>query len=79
MGQGQPPSGSISADAQRIAAINEGDTKTSSKGQLDPTTQSALDRSENLQSAAEQVAPKMVSPPGCSFPNINFVECSNRY
>lgn len=60
-GQAQPPSDSISADAQRLAAVNEGDTKQSSNaGHADPTSQSAVDRTENLQQAAEQVVPKMV-------------------
>ncbi|KAK5174106.1 uncharacterized protein LTR77_001186 [Saxophila tyrrhenica] len=63
MGQGQPPSDSISADAQRLAAVNEGDAKMPSKGQMDPATQSAADRVENLESAAEQVAPKMANDP----------------
>ncbi len=60
-GQAQPPSDSISADAQRLAAANEGETKLSANdGHADPATQSAVDRRENLQQAAEQVAPKMV-------------------
>lgn len=62
-GQAQPPSDSFSANAQRIAAINEGDTNMPNKGQTDPATQSAMDRTENLQAAAEQVAPKMANAP----------------
>ncbi|KAK3050061.1 hypothetical protein LTR09_008716 [Extremus antarcticus] len=63
-GQAQPPSDSISADAQRLAAANEGETKLSANdGHADPATQSAVDRRENLQQAAEQVAPKMANNP----------------
>ena len=66
IGQGQPPADSISAEAQRLASANEEDTKTSSRGrsqdQMDPATQSTIDRTENFQDAAEQVGSKMVRP-----------------
>ena len=62
-GQAQPPSDSISADAQRLAAVNEGDTKIPSKGQLDSADQSQVDRLDNFQQAAENVAPKMANAP----------------
>ena len=55
MGQAQPPSDSVSADAQRLAAVNEGDAKLPSKGEMDPATQSATDRVENFQQVAEDV------------------------
>ncbi len=63
MGQAQPPSDSLSADAQRLAAVNEGDAKLPSKGQMDSATRSATDRVENFQAAAENVAPKMANAP----------------
>ena len=71
MGQGQPPSDSISADAQRLAAVNEGDAKMPSKGASDPATQSAIDRTENLQDAAENIAPKMVCAHCMDFPILS--------
>lgn len=46
-----------------MAAVNEGDAKVPSKGEMDPATQSAVDRVENFEKAAEQVAPKMASAP----------------
>lgn len=63
-GTGQPPAGSISADAQRLAAENEGASKSSSTdGPVDPTTQSAADRATNFESVAEGVTSKMAIAP----------------
>jgi hypothetical protein len=62
MGQGQPPSDSISADAERLAAANEGATKSQS-GPLDPAEQSTLDRAHNFENLATDVASKMAKDP----------------
>ncbi|CAK4032830.1 Hypothetical predicted protein [Lecanosticta acicola] len=63
-GQNQPPSDSISADAERLASANEGATKQSNpKADLDPAGQSAADRLQNFENAAEDVAPKMATDP----------------
>ena len=43
--------------------MNEGETKLPSKGDLDPAEQSAVDRMENFEQAAENVAPKMAGRP----------------
>lgn len=48
----QPPSDSVSADAQRLAAVNEGATKSPSNGQLNPSEQSTVDRVENFEQVA---------------------------
>lgn len=58
----QPPADSISADAQRLAAANEGATKPTTSN-LDSAEQSAADRLENFESAAQKVAPKMAKDP----------------
>lgn len=58
-----PPADSISADAERLAAVNEGSTKPPSKANLDPAQQSKVDRFENFEQAAENVAPKMAARP----------------
>lgn len=71
MGQAQPPSDSMSADAQRLAAVNEGDAKLPNKGQRDPATQSATDRVENLQHAAENVRSR--------HPYFDFSPCFKLY
>jgi hypothetical protein len=62
MGQGQPPSDSMSAEAQRLAAVNEGDAKLPNQERMDPTTQSAADRVQNFHDVAQPVAQKMVRP-----------------
>ena len=46
-----------------MAAVNEGDAKLPSEGEMDPATQSATGRVENFEKAAEQVAPKMANAP----------------
>ena len=61
MGQANPPPGSISADAEHLAAVNEGRARPQTDGQIDSATQSAADRVQNLQNEAAKVAPKMVS------------------
>lgn len=43
--------------------MNEGDTKLPNKGEMDSATQSAVDRVENFEKAAENVAPKMANNP----------------
>lgn len=66
LGQANPPADSISADAQHLAAVNEGATKsTTANGtsSVNPVDQSARDRLNNFQHATEQVAPKMAQAP----------------
>ncbi|KAK4634632.1 hypothetical protein CLAFUW4_00959 [Fulvia fulva] len=63
IGQGQPPADSISADAQRLASMNEGNTKLKDANDMDPAEQSAADRIENFENVAEQVAPKLATNP----------------
>jgi len=66
MGQAQPPSGSISSDAQHAAAVNEGATKQSTGttgGNANPTSQSQQDRVENFEQAAQAVGSKMANDP----------------
>lgn len=60
IGQGQPPSDSVSAEAQRLASMNEGNTKTSANSEADPGAQSAADRMENFEQVARPMAEKMV-------------------
>ena len=62
-GQAQPPSDSISAEAQRLAAVNEGATKPPTGGQTNPTTQSTMDRVENFEQVASSVAEKAQTAP----------------
>lgn len=64
-GQAQPASDSISADAQRLAAANEGAIKTDidPKGKMNPEMQSAMDREENFQDVAVNVGQKMKRDP----------------
>lgn len=64
-GTGQPPAGSISADAQHLASQNEkGEpVSASSGGGLDSATQSAADRAANFENVAENVASKMATKP----------------
>lgn len=66
IGQGQPPSGSLSAQAQRLAAENEGATKDSSAttGSTDPSAQSTIDRKQNFEQVAQSVGQKMETAPG---------------
>lgn len=65
MGQAQPPSDSVSADAQRVAAANEGATKstTDPKANMAPSTQSTVDRKENFEDVAVNIGHKMKSDP----------------
>ena len=61
----QPPSGSLSSQAQHQAAINEGATSGSTTAaSMDSTTQSQMDRQANFQEAASTVGSKMVNEPG---------------
>ena len=55
----------MSADAQRLAAANEGAVKnnTDIKGKLNPETQSAIDRKENYEDVAVNVGHKMKVDP----------------
>lgn len=63
-GQAQPPSGSISSDAQHIAAVNEGAVNSSSSSENANTVdQSHRDRVQNFEQAAQAVAPKMADNP----------------
>ncbi|KAF7186272.1 hypothetical protein HII31_12347 [Pseudocercospora fuligena] len=64
-GQAQPPSDSLSADAQRLASANEGATAPNSKSASSMTSeeQSASDRIENFEQVAENVAEKMKRDP----------------
>lgn len=62
-GQAQPPSDSISAEAQRLAAENEGATKQKSSMPADPVDQSAVDRTANFEQAAREIADKMERSP----------------
>lgn len=64
-GQAQPPSDSISADAQRLAAANEGAMKPTPdpKGDMSASTQSAIDRKENFEDVAVNVGQKMKNDP----------------
>jgi vacuolar-type H+-ATPase subunit H len=43
--------------------VNEGDAKLTSKGEMDPATQSAVDRVENFETTAEEVGSKMAKAP----------------
>ncbi|KAL8782723.1 MAG: hypothetical protein Q9213_005147 [Squamulea squamosa] len=72
----QPPSGSISSQAQHQAAVNEGATgtttsTTSTSGStrtnaapVDPNVQSQLDRQANYEDVASKVGGKLVNEPG---------------
>lgn len=65
-GQAQPPKGSLSSEAQHIAAVNEGAAKSTGPaagGDVPPAVQSALDREANFQDAANQVGSKLASNP----------------
>lgn len=50
----------MSADAERLASVNEGDTK-STNAALDSAEQSAIDRARNFQKAADKVMSKMAN------------------
>lgn len=58
-----PPADSISAEAERLASVNEGETKMPPKAKLTAAEQSELDRLENFEQAAENIAPKMANAP----------------
>ncbi|KAL8860894.1 MAG: hypothetical protein Q9178_002649 [Gyalolechia marmorata] len=71
----QPPSGSISSQAQHQAAVNEGATASIRTGNttasnrtngapVDPTVQSQMDRQANFEDAASKVGGKLVNEPG---------------
>ncbi|KAK4507836.1 hypothetical protein PRZ48_001571 [Zasmidium cellare] len=61
-GQANPPKDSISADAERLASVNEGATKSTTRP-IDPIEQSAIDRADNFQKTAENVTSKMANEP----------------
>ena len=72
------PAGGVAQSTQKQTTINEGATSTSSpsygtpgatsgqgqSGQLDPATQSKLDREANYREVADKVQPKMEQDPG---------------
>ncbi|KAL8951829.1 MAG: hypothetical protein Q9222_002218 [Ikaeria aurantiellina] len=65
----QPPSGSISSQAQHAAAVNDsatstGDVAGSAAASRDPNAQSQMDRQANYEDAASKVGGKMVNEPG---------------
>jgi hypothetical protein len=64
-GQANPPKGSLSSEAESLAAANEGRAATgaSTSGPADPADQSARDRLNNFQEVSEQVGSKMASNP----------------
>lgn len=63
LNQAQPPADSISADAQRLAAENEGKTKPKQQSHTDAVDQSAADRVANFEQAAEKLAQKLEQNP----------------
>ena len=63
MGTANPPPDSISAEAERLASVNEGATKLPNKGEIDPDSQSKVDRVENFNEVAGNVATKMANDP----------------
>jgi hypothetical protein len=46
-----------------VAAVNEGATKLPNQADMDPAVQSAVDRKENFEQVAAEVAPKMATNP----------------
>ncbi|CZT22849.1 uncharacterized protein RCC_08555 [Ramularia collo-cygni] len=63
-GQAQPPADSISAEAQRLAAENEGATKSkASTTSTDPVEQSVEDRVKNFEKVAADMAEKLERSP----------------
>jgi len=62
-GQSQPPSNSLSAEAQRLAAENEGAVKPNTSGPTDPVEKSVEDRVKNFEQVAEDVAEKLERNP----------------
>jgi hypothetical protein len=46
-----------------MAAVNESATKLLNQGGIDPAVQSAVDRNENFEQVAAEVAPKMATHP----------------
>ncbi|KAL8700412.1 MAG: hypothetical protein Q9201_005459 [Fulgogasparrea decipioides] len=61
----QPPSGSITSQAQHEAAVNEGTSSTrTTAAPLDSNTQSQLDRQANYEDVASKVGGKLVNEPG---------------
>ncbi|KAI7577834.1 hypothetical protein KC316_g10133 [Hortaea werneckii] len=66
-GQANPPPGSLSAQAEHLAAVNEGraTAQASASGENnDPASQSSKDRLHNLEEATSQVGQKMARDPG---------------
>jgi hypothetical protein len=62
IGQGQPPANSISAEAQRLASANEGETRQGTNS-ADAVEQSANDRVNNFEAVANDVARKLANDP----------------
>ena len=72
-GQANPPQGSLSSQAEHLAAVNEGRASGSSASTLtgtlsssentDPSTQSAADRMSNFEQASAEVGDKMANNP----------------
>ena len=46
-----------------MAAVNEGATKRPNEADMDAATQSAVDRKENFEQVAAEIAPKMATNP----------------
>ena len=74
MGQSQPPKGSVSAEAQSLAAANEAGTSSKyasaaggggggAAAQIDPATQSQLDREANFVETADKIQNKLATEP----------------
>lgn len=71
-GGGQPPKGSIGAQAESVASANEAGTRSkydptvtnTVAGGIDNKTQSQLDREANYVEAADKVGTKMANDPG---------------
>ncbi|KAL9596699.1 MAG: hypothetical protein Q9219_005610 [cf. Caloplaca sp. 3 TL-2023] len=70
LGGQQPGSGSMTAEAQHQAAVNQGATSTTSStsttadvGSTDPTLQSQMDRQANFEDAATKVGSKLTNDP----------------
>lgn len=67
IGTNNPPAGSVSADAEHLAAENLGATKDSNNagaGGVNPAHQSAQTKIHNYEQAASEVGSKMQNAPG---------------
>lgn len=65
-GQANPPPGSLSSQAEHMAAVNEGRATaqtTAPAGANDPVSQSASDRVHNFQQVTSEVGQKMATDP----------------